>query len=98
MERIVAHHRGAGPAGRSTCDGRLQSVRLRLRAASRGEAGVSGFLRRLFGLRTRRGFTAAAPFRTGARVAADGEDCRADAPQAKAGDLQLLGGDRVQSE
>ena len=34
MERLVAHHRRAGPAGRGARDGRLQSLRFWLRAAS----------------------------------------------------------------
>ena len=47
LERLLAHDRRTGPVGRSAGDRRLQSLRLRLRAAPRPNAGDAGLLWRL---------------------------------------------------
>ena len=88
VERLVAHHGGAGPAGRGARDRRLQPVRLRLRAAPGRGAGDAGVLRRVLGPRARRGVAADAPLPAGAHPAPAG----GERAEAAAGDLQLLGG------
>jgi len=98
LERFLAHHHRAGPVGNRARHRRLQSLRLRLRTALWRAAGDTDLLRRLCGARAGRGIAAAASLRVGAHSAANRGHGQPAAAQAEAGDLQLVGGNRIQCQ
>ena len=82
LERLVAHHDRAGPVGRGARDRRLQSIRLRLRAASRpvaGDAGRSMAAMRRTGWARLRGCCTTLRLRTCCRIGSGRRQRRAEA-------------------
>src|SRR5580700_4141995 len=90
VERFVAHYRRTGYVRQGARDGRLQSLRLRLSPQARREVGVAGLLRGIHRSWHGRRFETAEPLYVDAYPAPSTQS------QTAAGDLQLLGGNRVE--